>query len=217
MYAKVKANEVIKFPYTSLDFYADNPHTRYDSPVDIAALFPETEQATLHGCELVEVRQDPEPAHNPYTTRMALASSPVFVHDAWWLLWSAVPLSEQERDERRAGAEAAQWERIKQERDRRKASGVNVGGYWFHSDDPSRIQQLGLVMMGANVPAVPWKTMSGEFVTMSPTLARQIFMAVAAADQAIFGIAEQHKAAMRASEDPAAYDYLTGWPPVYGE
>ena len=36
------------------------------------------------------------------------------------------------------------WERIKTERDRRKYAGVQVGEHWFHSDDPSRIQQMTL-------------------------------------------------------------------------
>lgn len=114
-------------------------------------------------------------------------------------------------------AKAAKWEAIKAERDRRKAGGVKVGEHWFHSDDPSRIQQLGLVMFGTAVPPVPWKTMSGAFVPMTQELANQIFQAVAAADQAAFAVAEQHRAAMLVSADPAAYDFSAGWPAIYGE
>ena len=110
------------------------------------------------------------------------------------------------------------WERIKAERDRRKAAGTKVGTKWFHSDDGSRIQQLGLVLLGANVPAeLLWKTMDGTFVPMTQTLAAQIFQATAASDQAIFARAEQHKAAMEASANPALYNFLTGWPLSYGE
>ena len=110
------------------------------------------------------------------------------------------------------------WRQIQAERDRRKAGGVKVNGNWFHSDDPSRIQQLGLMMMGASMPpGIMWKTMSGTFVQMTPTLAQQIFQAVAAADQSIFAVAEQHKAAMMASSDPAIYSFSSGWPLVYGE
>jgi hypothetical protein len=117
-----------------------------------------------------------------------------------------------------AEAKSAMWEKIKAERDRRKAAGVQVGAHWFHSDDPSRIQQIGLVMMGANLPAnLQWKTMSGAFVTMTQALAGQIFQAVAAKDQAIFAKAEQHKAAMEAAANPLDYNHLTGWPAVYGE
>lgn len=111
-----------------------------------------------------------------------------------------------------------QWNAIKAERDRRKTGGVKVGVKWFHSDDGSRIQQMGLVMMGAGIPAnLQWKTMDGSFITMTQTLASQVFQAVAASDQAIFTAAETHRVAMEASADPASYDYSGGWPKIYGE
>jgi len=110
------------------------------------------------------------------------------------------------------------WASIKAERDRRKAGGVKVGAKWFHSDDGSRIQQMGLVMMGASIPAnLQWKTMDGSFITMTQALASQVFQAVAASDQAIFTAAETHRVAMEASADPASYDYSGGWPKIYGE
>lgn len=113
---------------------------------------------------------------------------------------------------------AEMWKKIQTERDRRKVSGVKVGENWYHSDDTSRIQQLGLVMFGENMPTgIMWKTLSGSFVEMTPTLALQIFSAVASSDMAIFSKAEYHKANMYASSDPASYDYLTGWPLSYGE
>lgn len=111
-----------------------------------------------------------------------------------------------------------QWDGIKAERDRRKAGGVKVGAKWFHSDDGSRIQQMGLVMMGAGIPAnLQWKTMDGSFITMTQALATSVFAATTASDQAIFAAAETHRAAMEASADPAVYDYSTGWPAIFGE
>lgn len=109
------------------------------------------------------------------------------------------------------------WERIKAERERRRFAGTNVGDHWFHSDDSSRIQQLALFVMGAGVPAVEWKTMSGEFVTMTQTLAAAIFTGVAAKDQALFAHAEALRAQVDAAEDPGAVDILAGWPAVFGE
>lgn len=115
-------------------------------------------------------------------------------------------------------AQAKMWGKIKGERDRRKAGGVKIGDKWFHSDDGSRIQQMGLVMMGASLPAgLQWKTMDGSLITMTPALAQQIFTGQAASDQAIFAVAEHHRAAMEASADPASYDYSTGWPKIFGE
>jgi len=113
------------------------------------------------------------------------------------------------------------WRRVQVERDKRKGMGVKVGTSWFHSDDTSRIQQLGLVMMGAGIPAnLMWKTMGGTFVLMTQQLAGQIFMATAVSDQTIFAVAEQHKAQAYASTDPDSYNHLTtapAWPKVYGE
>ena len=113
---------------------------------------------------------------------------------------------------------SAKWKAVKAERDRRKAGGVKVGAKWFHTDDGSRIQQMGLVMMGASIPpGLQWKTMDGSFITMTQTLASQVFQAVAASDQAVFAAAETHRVAMEACADPASYDYSGGWPKIYGE
>jgi hypothetical protein len=113
-----------------------------------------------------------------------------------------------------------QWLRIAARRDLLTGTGgfkVSVSGVdkWFHSDDKSRTQQLGLLLKGANVPAIPWKTMDKSFVTMSQTLAQQIFDAAVASDTAIFGAAETIKANMLASTDPASFDITTGWPVTF--
>ena len=114
---------------------------------------------------------------------------------------------------------AGKWEAIKVERDRRTdQGGYKVGTKWFHSDQKSRGQQLGLVLLGASIPAnLQWKTMDGSFVTMTQQLAGQVLAAAAASDQAIFAAAEAHRQAMEASADPADYDFSTGWPKVFGE
>jgi hypothetical protein len=119
----------------------------------------------------------------------------------------------------RAELEGNAWDAIKAERDRRTQSGGYLAsGNWFHSDLFSRSQQIGLVMMGASIPAgLKWKTMEGTFVAMTPALAAAVFAAAAAHDQAIFAAAEVHYAAMLASSDPAVYDITAGWPAVYGE
>jgi hypothetical protein len=110
------------------------------------------------------------------------------------------------------------WKEIQAYRDQRKTLGTYVGTKWYNSDDFSRIQQLGLVMMGANMPAgIQWKTMDGSFILMTPQVAQQIFFAVATNDMTIFGVAEHHRLAMLASAHPDTYDFSQGWPKVYGE
>ena len=112
-------------------------------------------------------------------------------------------------------AKAERIASIKAKRDKVKGDGVTVGANRFHSDADSRIQQMGLVMMGASLPPVQWKTMGGTFVEMTPTLAGQIFAATAARDIAVFGHAEALIAQVNAAatpEDVAAIDIEAGWP-----
>lgn len=132
--------------------------------------------------------------------------------------WAAI-LSANEPQVPRADLEEAAWERIQAERDRRtQTGGFHVGAYWFHSDTFSRSQQLGLVLNGQALPAgIEWKTMSGEFVPMTPALAQQILAAGTLSDVAIFAAAETHHAAMKASANPAAYDFSAGWPPAFSD
>lgn len=114
---------------------------------------------------------------------------------------------------------AIMWTDIKAERDRRAdQGGYMVGDYWFRSDQKSRNQQLGLVLLGANIPAdVPWRTMDGRVVVMTQELAARILAAGAASDITIFAAAEAHKAAMEASPTPETYAFSSGWPKVFGE
>lgn len=139
---------------------------------------------------------------------------------AFWRVgvWEVVPAKE-------AGIETASaWEQIKLYRDYLTQNGgykVVVGGVdkWFHSDVFSRVRQVGLVMLGADIPpTLQWKTMDGSFVTMTPALAQQIFQAAAAKEIAHFAKAEEHHAALQALttvEEIAAYDWKAGWPEVW--
>jgi Domain of unknown function (DUF4376) len=112
------------------------------------------------------------------------------------------------------------WGQIKNYRDNlTQTGGYLVSGKWFHSDDTSKIQQLGLVMLGANIPAnLQWKTMDGTYITMTQTLASQIFAAAATSSVAIFEQAKTHFTAISALDTVdliAAYDWKAGWPQTY--
>ena len=116
----------------------------------------------------------------------------------------------------KAQAVADKWDDAKAERDRRKSLGVKVGANWFHSDDSSRIQQLALVMLAANIPAnLQWKTLTHSgavFVTMTQALAGGIFQSTLHSDTAVFSAAEAHRVAINASTTPESYDVMAGWP-----
>jgi len=112
------------------------------------------------------------------------------------------------------------WDAIKAMRDKHiQSGGYKVAEKWFHSDAFSRTQQIGLVMLGSNIPAgLQWKTMDGSFVLMTQILAQQIFSAAAQQDTSIFSNAESHRAAingMTTSDEIATYDITTGWPEVF--
>lgn len=106
-------------------------------------------------------------------------------------------------------------ERIKAKRDHLKFNGVLVSGKWFHTDADSRTQWLGLTLMGANVPAIPWTTRDGSEITLSPSLVSAVFMATATLDMTAFAVAKAHIAAMLASADPYSYDFSANWPATY--
>jgi hypothetical protein len=125
---------------------------------------------------------------------------------------------------------AKQWNAIKFMREEIKAGGVFAAGKWFHSDVDSRIQHLGLKDSARDLLAaggamgdrlkiagqdIPWKTMDGSFVFMTAQIAFDIVAAVALLDALAHTKAEQHKAAMEASADPAAYEFSAGWPAIY--
>jgi hypothetical protein len=135
----------------------------------------------------------------------------------WVQAWKVADFKPEDIKTNQAASKITRWKDIQAERDRRiLSSGYKVGEKWFHSDQLSRTQQLGLAMMGTKIPAdLQWKTMDGSFILMTPALAADIFAAAAARDIAIFTAAEKHKAAMEASEFPQNYDFSAGWPVPY--
>lgn len=169
--------------------------TLESAKTDLAAAKAPQDTATAHAAQI----------------RAAIAQCQAAI-DAGGLVMTDADISSQKLDV----AQVVAWERIKAHRELLKSSGTLAAGKWFHSDADSRIQQIGLTMMGASIPAgLQWKTMDGSFVTMTPTLAGQIFQAMAGGDAAIFQAAETHRAAMMASLDPSAYDFSSGWPAVF--
>lgn len=114
------------------------------------------------------------------------------------------------------------WEEIKQKRSWLTLNGgYKVGTKWFHSDTVSRSQQLGLVMLGNNIPSgLQWKTMDGTFVEMTPALAQQVFQAATLQDAALFTYAETLNSQVHSAETPEeilSIDVENGWPETYTE
>ncbi len=127
--------------------------------------------------------------------------------------WIITPKPELEKQAIKANMTKAMWVKIQEIRSRVTMGGAKVGDYWFHTDSASRTQYLALVMLGQSIPPnVLWKTMSGEKVMMTATLAQQVFQASIVLDMTVFAIAESIKAQMEASEFPLTFPIDQGWP-----
>lgn len=181
--------------------------------------FPEPFTAPAH---YALVFAAPQPEHDPLRQVVREIAPVKTAKGHWEQVWIVETLPTEAVEVNLSSARATQREAIKARREIVKTGGVKmvVNGMdkWFHTDDPSRIQQIGLVMMGANLPAgLQWKTMDGSFVTMTQVLAGQVFQANAAHDQAAFAVAENHRSAMEASERPDLYDFSSSWPVIFSE
>ena len=161
--------------------------------------------------------QDGNPPEHNQLTHAPVEIAPAIVDGAIIQRWRIDELPQEQAAQNLTRARAAAWEAIKAERDRRAVLGVKVGQHWFHSDQKSRTQQLGLVLLGANISAgLQWKTLTltppTVFVAMTQQLAQAIVSATAASDTAIFTAAEVHRIAVESSTAPQNYDFSTGWP-----
>lgn len=164
---------------------------------------------------LAPVAAQPAPAFNSITHEV-VELPPALIEGQWAQQWQVNALSQETAAANLAAARAARWEAIKAERTARMAGGVLVSGKWFHTDTPSRLQWLALVLLGADVPPKDWKTMDNSFITLTPTLVQQVFIAMVTKEQPIFTHAETLRAQVYASASPAEVDISAGWPEIFG-
>jgi hypothetical protein len=208
---------------------------------EVAARFPNTSWPLPHmivpemlvGCDVVEATSKPTATRFQEVVRDGVEQ----VGGVWKQKWLVRDLDTAEAAARKVADQEAKREEIKRKRDTLSSKGgykVVVDGVdkWFHSDNKSKTQQLGLARKADKAQAAGgdmtagfsgpgpggllyWKTMDGSFVLVTPALALAIFDAAEAQDMVLFAVAEQHIAAMLAVEDPQAYDFSAGWPAVY--
>jgi len=107
--------------------------------------------------------------------------------------------------------------KVKTQRDFQKFNGVFVQNKWIHTDTYSRTQWMAMVMMGANLPAIPWTTMDGTHIVTTPALAQGVFNGVAQLDAQLFSFASSLITSIDSSDDPNSVDITTGWPLTYVE
>lgn len=164
----------------------------------------------------------PQLTHDVITQRVQAIAPELTVLGHWEQRWEVVDLYATQEDKDaalaldRASKAAVKVEAIKAERDRRKFNGTKVGTKWMHTDTYSRTQWLGMVIMGASIPAISWTTMDGTSVTTSQTLAGQVFQGTAQLDVQLFGHAKTLITQVEAAADPASVDITVGWPATFG-
>jgi hypothetical protein len=201
-YVKVSNGQVQHYPYSISQLRKDNP----------GVSFPQVpSDALLAQYQVFPVATVPAPAVNQ-TTQSVSEGAPENVGGVWRQTWVVRNASAQELSDRTQAIVS----QIKAERERRTLEGgYPVEGKWYHSDTVSRTQQLGLVMMGANLPAgIQWKTMDGSFVAMTPALAQKLFAAATVQDTTTFSVAQQ--AIAQATANPGSFDMAAiPWPAIY--
>lgn len=193
---------------TESEIRALNPNTSYPvpfvAPDGYAYVFP-----------------SPQPTYNPVTQRVQQTAPELTVLDKWEQRWEVVSIYTDQQDEDDAVAahlatlRASKVTAIKAERDRRKFNGVLVSTKWIHTDTYSRTQWMGMVMMGASVPAIEWTTMDNTSITTSQALAGAVFQATATLDSTLFAFAKSLIDTVNASGDPTSVDITTGWPATF--
>lgn len=129
------------------------------------------------------------------------------------------------------------WEKIKEYRDSRKFKGIFVSGKWFHNDADSRTQWLGLKDKARDVltaggttstvltithptmGVVPinWSTMDNSHIPVTVQLAMDVVNKTGDMDGVLYGVALYHKQQIYASATPETYNYMVGWPAIFGE
>lgn len=191
------------------------------SKADIYALHPKTIFAASDWppAPFAEIVETAPPAVARY--KRAVAGPVVRELDGTWVrTWVIEDFTPTEIDAEKAIARQQKILEIEAYRDQLVDTGgykITVGGqtYWIASDQKSKVRQLGLTMMGANVPAKAWRALDGRTVTLNQAVVQAIFNAAAAQELAIDDAGEVHKAAVMAATEPADYDFSAGWPETF--
>ena len=170
------------------------------------------EEATMF--RVVPLTVTDPPTINPLTHRVYRDGCEK-VGEEWRYKWRVDALTAEQIEANLTALKASKVTAIKAERDRRKFNGVLVSTKWIHTDTYSRTQWMGMVMMGASVPAIEWTTMDNTSITTSQALAGAVFQATATLDSTLFAFAKSLIDTVNASSDPTSVDITTGWPATF--
>lgn len=94
-YAKVKDDQLLKFPYNWGDLSAENPYTSYDSRFDLAGWYEQTEEGVSTGNKVVKVYLQESPEIDNMH-KIKYDDQPVLEDGNWVLKYTVVEKSEDE-------------------------------------------------------------------------------------------------------------------------
>jgi hypothetical protein len=97
VYAQIKDNVIVKFPYTLGDLIEENPFSKFPEDTDVALLFPDTVLALENGLELVEVEFQSEPQFDAKVEKIQRAAQPSLVNGKWIYPYQVVALTPEEQ------------------------------------------------------------------------------------------------------------------------
>jgi hypothetical protein len=181
------------------------------------------------GADPVLVGAQPMPGPYEYVVRDGAEKNAL---GDWVQKWKIVSWSQEQIDSTIESECNAVWVSIQEERTRRKFAGVQANGLWFHSDNDSRVQWLGLArkadlviasglsgetQLTVNGKPLVWKRLGGGFAQVTANLAIAVVEAIELLDAQAFEAAEVHNMKMRASASPRGYDFSQGWPTMKEE
>ena len=96
MFAEIKNNVVITFPYDYDTLVKSNQHTKFPANMGLLDMYVGTE-ANLSGCSLVRVETAPKPVFDAATQKAVLDSVPVNQNGSWVLGWTVQSLTQDQK------------------------------------------------------------------------------------------------------------------------
>lgn len=168
VYAEVKGDQLVRFPYTQGSLMEENPFTNYGPDPDLAAVFPSTETAIKNGYALAEVTYAAEPSYDPATQVCAQDTEPKKIGGVWTLGWTVSPMTPEQKAAYDAGQKAANKSRamtLLQETDWTEIPSVSDTGLTPHLVNISQFiaYRTSLRAIAVNPPVVAaWPTKPAE-------------------------------------------------------
>jgi len=95
MFAEIKDNVLVEFPYNYDTLLKNNPHTKF-SQEDLLSMYAGTD-ANLSGNKLVRITESTPPIYNTQTQNIFQDAVPKLIDNVWVLGWTINPLNTEEQ------------------------------------------------------------------------------------------------------------------------